>query len=359
MKRIFVIFLILIIPFNTAFSQEIPNWIKDNAKWWADGDISDQTFVTGIEFLINNKIIQITQTDVSSEKLNKIPEWVKQNAKWWYEGQINDETFLQGLEFLIKAGIISVSIPNDEIVQYPGYSPLFDKFAYKKDIINVDDKAVIIEIHLELKPNMQEKYSEIGFFDGKSDAIVIQPMLTSTAYWEPGFYNYYRGECGEECLTKQIEFDRPLGFAGSDHGFKVLEILNYDTISDYELAKNPAIIDQYDKVIVLHNEYVTKKVFDAINNHSKVIYLYPNALYAEIDINFEKDTISLIRGHGYPESEIANGFGWAFDNTHPYESDTECNDWEFYEISNGVMLNCYPENIIYTDFEILKAIKNY
>ncbi len=37
-----------------------------------------------------------------------IPEWIRNNASWWAEGQIDDETFVQGLQFLIKKGIIQV-----------------------------------------------------------------------------------------------------------------------------------------------------------------------------------------------------------------------------------------------------------
>ena len=36
----------------------VPSWIKNNAKWWADGNISDQNFLDGIEFLIENGIIK-------------------------------------------------------------------------------------------------------------------------------------------------------------------------------------------------------------------------------------------------------------------------------------------------------------
>ncbi len=104
--------------------------------------------------------------------------------------------------------------------------------------------------------------------------------------------------------------------------------------------------------------YVTKKMFDAITSHPNVIFLYPNSLYAEISTNYDDNTISLIKGHGYPESSINNGFNWEFENTHPYEYDTKCNDWEFYSITNGVMLNCYPEQIIWKDELFLKKIKD-
>ena len=37
-----------------------------------------------------------------------IPEWIKNNAKWWTDGTIDDDAFIQGIEFLVKEGIIQV-----------------------------------------------------------------------------------------------------------------------------------------------------------------------------------------------------------------------------------------------------------
>jgi len=37
-----------------------------------------------------------------------IPGWVKNNAGWWAEGAIGDESFVQGIQFLIKEGIMDI-----------------------------------------------------------------------------------------------------------------------------------------------------------------------------------------------------------------------------------------------------------
>ena len=37
----------------------IPSWIKINAGWWADGQIDDKAYVTGIQWLVSNGIIKI------------------------------------------------------------------------------------------------------------------------------------------------------------------------------------------------------------------------------------------------------------------------------------------------------------
>lgn len=87
----------------------LPDWIRNNAKWWSDGIISDKDFVSGIEFMIKNEIIQVGVSGTNNFSVEqKIPEWVKSNAKWWSEGLISSEEFVKGLQYLVKNGIIQV-----------------------------------------------------------------------------------------------------------------------------------------------------------------------------------------------------------------------------------------------------------
>jgi len=108
-------------------------------------------------------------------------------------------------------------------------------------------------------------------------------------------------------------------------------------------------------VILLHNEYVTKKEFEAITKHPNVVYLYPNALYTEVKTDYTKNTMALVRGHGYPSADISNGFGWKFDNS-KFEYDYKCKNWKFDKIVNGKMLNCYPRYQLLYDSALLKEI---
>jgi len=87
----------------------IPEWIKNNAAWWSNGEIDDNTFASGIEFMIKENIISVPITDDKKESQDStIPNWVRNNAAWWAEGQIDDSSFASGIQFLIKEGIISV-----------------------------------------------------------------------------------------------------------------------------------------------------------------------------------------------------------------------------------------------------------
>jgi len=50
-----------------------------------------------------------------AEAQSLVPEWVKNNAAWWAEGTVDDQTFLNGIEFLIENDIIDVSTGNSSI----------------------------------------------------------------------------------------------------------------------------------------------------------------------------------------------------------------------------------------------------
>jgi len=87
----------------------IPDWIRNNAGWWATDKINDSSFLQGIQYLIKEKIMLIPQTEKTSTATQLVPAWVKNNAGWWAEGEIDDKTFVSGIQYLIKVGIIKVS----------------------------------------------------------------------------------------------------------------------------------------------------------------------------------------------------------------------------------------------------------
>ncbi len=377
----------ILIPNSLAQEDaQIPDWIKNVAGWWANGEISENEFLAGIEYLINNNIILLdfipcsikteSQT-ISSAKL--VPDWVKNNAKWWSEDLIEDTDFVNGIEYLIKKQIISIdnkkilgNVPLEDVMFSSSWqinknylvfasSSFFEIYGKSGDcIVGNEGNLIWRSLSLALNPNKMDMYNEVAVWNDPQKTVVVYPFLTFSAYNEPGFYDYYSGEC-DDCTTTKITQPTVL-YTSSGIGHQALTLLGYATITDIEIDRNPSILQQFDKVIMLHNEYVTRAMFDAITNHPNVIYLYPNALYAEIEVNYVDETITLIRGHNYPEPGITNGFDWEFDNTHPYEFDSVCLDMEIYKIENGWMTNCYPENLFLQNseqlFKLLKLIKD-
>ena len=377
---------IIITNSSAQEDTQIPSWVKNVAGWWAADEISEREFLTGIEYMINKNIISLPTIPCSkqpesqtSSPANLVPNWIKNNANWWATDQISDIDFINGIEFLIKKQIMMIDnenilgkVPLDDVIFSPSWnidknelvyvaSSFFEVYAIPGDcIVKETGTAVWRDVMLGLNPNKMDTYNEFAVWDEPQNIAVVFPFFTSTAYTEPGFYTYFRGEC-DDCTTTQ--FSNPVSkYTASGKGHQALSLLGYESITDMDIDLNPDVLLKFDKVIMLHSEYVTRVMFDAITSHPNVVFLYPNALYAEIEVDYPANTITLIRGHNYPEPSITNGFDWEYDNTHPYEYDNKCLNMEIYRIKNGWMTNCYPENVFLQNsellFGLLKTIKD-
>ncbi len=84
----------------------VPEWIKNNARWWSSDQISDSEFISGIEHLVEENIIVIPDSVKSQSTGQNIPFWMKNSAEWWSQDIVSDDEFVAALEFLVKNGII-------------------------------------------------------------------------------------------------------------------------------------------------------------------------------------------------------------------------------------------------------------
>lgn len=97
-------------PQNSTQAIVIPSWVKNNAKWWSQGQVGDSEFVKGIQYLIQAGIMKIPPTASGTGASSQaIPSWVKNNAKWWSEGQISDTEFVKGIQYMISSGIMTIN----------------------------------------------------------------------------------------------------------------------------------------------------------------------------------------------------------------------------------------------------------
>ena len=90
-------------------ANNVPDWVKNNAGWWAEGQIDDTAFVSGVQYMIEQGIISVPSTTRSSGDTDTIPSWVKNNAGWWADGTLTENDFVNALQYLIKMGIMKVS----------------------------------------------------------------------------------------------------------------------------------------------------------------------------------------------------------------------------------------------------------
>ena len=177
--------LLLIVP-SIAFGEEIPNWIRNNAGWWADGQIDDNTFVQGIEYLIQNKVIvtdnEISQNAKGDSSEKNIPGWIKNNAGWWAEGSINTESFMEGIEFLVRDGLVGFSDnQSTPITNYIKIQKESTIQGLKITLTNNDNK-----IHAVTSGSIQNGP------DGKFDTGILNPSMSySMVAIDSGTMDYF------------------------------------------------------------------------------------------------------------------------------------------------------------------------
>lgn len=152
--------------------EKVPSWIKNNAGWWSNGDIDDDSFIQGIQFLIKEKILEIIESP-SSEKSDEIPPWVKNNAGWWAEGQITESDFLSGISYLVQTGVMSVS---DNSVE-----PVSDTNPVLSECQSITSNYKRLNCEKEIKQNI-----EFTEFKKSSDRYDVG----SISYYYPGIGNF-------------------------------------------------------------------------------------------------------------------------------------------------------------------------
>ena len=88
-------------------NPELPNWIKNNAKYWSSDLMTNSEFIKGIEYLVEEGFLIVPDATLSASG-QELPNWIKNNAKWWTSNQISDEDFVKSIQYLLKKGIIRI-----------------------------------------------------------------------------------------------------------------------------------------------------------------------------------------------------------------------------------------------------------
>ena len=95
---------------------EVPLWIKVNSKYWSDGKISQSMFTDGIQYLVDRRVIIVSNETISGTDIpvnkkiidSSIPIWIKITAGWWADGQISNLDFFNAIENLVERKIIAL-----------------------------------------------------------------------------------------------------------------------------------------------------------------------------------------------------------------------------------------------------------
>ena len=175
---------------SSSSDDKVPSWVKNNAGWWADGSISESDFLKGIEFLINDGIIQVPPTSVSAESSQGVPAWVKNNAGWWAEGITSDGEFVNAIQHLMSLGLISTTSTHsvDEKISEPKSS---------------DPQLATLETELEKCSEFTKAYQRLDCEKPIKKAIQLYEYKSTAQKFEVGPIVYYWQGIG----TDGSEFD--------------------------------------------------------------------------------------------------------------------------------------------------------
>ena len=166
-----------IIPIANADS--VPDWVKNNAGWWAEGTISEKEFVSGIQHLIQENILTVSSTTAVSDKIqNSVPGWVKNNAGWWAEGTISDGEFLNGIQHLIKVGIVNVTTSENAKPNQDSYK-------------DVDLELVSLQENLDKCEEIIRAYDRLNCEKAVKHKIAAHNIKNNSQMYQVGPVTYY------------------------------------------------------------------------------------------------------------------------------------------------------------------------
>ena len=236
---------ILMTPAVSGQQATIPDWIKNNAMWWASDQIPDSAFLQGIQFLIKEGIMVIPSTETSeSSQSQVVPAWIKNNAGWWAEDKISEAEFVNAIQYLIKHGIIIV---NDGSSCANDLSEIFgDSIAMLQDTCDLHESSE----YSELIPAIDKiNYNSLGFRGAEFSE--IKPSNTYRIFMVGGSTMFGSGATSDETIIPAILQK----IFSSDNSVQNIEVINAgipggNHLTEFDLIRQKLVTFSPDLVII-------------------------------------------------------------------------------------------------------------
>ena len=264
---IFAFLLVAVLAIPVSLAQDaVPSWIKNNADWWADDKIDDFTFAQGIGFLIKNKIIQINDLpttpdgEIAIENDISIPSWIKNNAGWWANDDISDSDFLYGIKFLVETNIIQFQSDAD----YEKTENI-EKYLLDWDTI-VNDSKYAYDGSIKMQSSFFNYVDYIVSYDISKGLVYdhAEPSLLESGVW---LYQITGDEKFLQKASTVVDVIEKYYLHDSGIVMNVHPISN--TVKVEEAHTNQEILSDIAKLALVDSSYVqlTKTIADAVIEH--------------------------------------------------------------------------------------------
>lgn len=135
-----------------------------------------------ITHLVFNPVSAQQQSANSTPPANSIPNWIKNTAKWWAEGQTNDSDFLSAMQYLI-----------DQNVLHPKSSQITNQNNTTQKIEDLQTRYNSLEIKynelLKQVQNMPENQDNSKKYTESIAAVAVYPVIQSDGFFQTTSYN--------------------------------------------------------------------------------------------------------------------------------------------------------------------------
>ena len=113
-------------------------------------------------------IIAFSVNAIATEN-SSLPAWVKNNARWWVDGEISDSDYILSLQYLVSEGLIEMPIlPITEILE-------------QRSPVSSDDRAKYMVVRLQGGP-LRDEVSFYTFSQFQSISSRDRNIVDSTVY---------------------------------------------------------------------------------------------------------------------------------------------------------------------------------
>ncbi|MDR3782305.1 MAG: hypothetical protein P4K92_03225 [Candidatus Nitrosotalea sp.] len=134
-------------------------------------------------------VVSAQQQSVNSTlSTNSIPGWIKNTAKWWAEGQTNDSDFLSAMQYLIDQNILHTSPTSSSSLttsQNSTMSQKMDDLQTRYNTLQIKYNELLQQIQNmpESPVSNSKKYTE------SISAVAVYPIVQSDGFFQTTAYN--------------------------------------------------------------------------------------------------------------------------------------------------------------------------
>ena len=261
--------------FTLNIPQTVPAWIKNTAGWWAEGQIPDEEFLKGINFLIGNGLLIIDIPDI--QELTEDEKKVKDRNEWEFS------RYLDRIENIVNKDKRYIEFPNpsnDVIKKFmrdyvkwnfqqqvemssssfpdPTYEIIDETYVIKYNIFINDQPTGLPLDHASTLKNTFEYWENEQLITNDQNAKIEFEITNSKAdanVWVTWVVrNIGEGVLGHAHLGKGV-VEVALGDYNCDGSFQLYSVESVKTIMTHEIGHSIGLPHTNDKASIMYPSY--------------------------------------------------------------------------------------------------------